>query len=217
MAIASYSDLVEAVANWLDNTDLTDRIPEFVALAEAEFNRILRTTEMETIATSTAVSEDTITPDGFLQMRSLYTTSPQGQRYLLNSMALAGMVESYAPGATQPGPAEAYALIGYPPRIRIAPEPSATLTAPLTMVYWTCIPSLADNATNWLLHLHPDAYLFGTLVQATAYTVDDDRIGLWVQALDKVMSQITMQGIKNSIGAGPLIPQGIRQVRGCRV
>ena len=42
MAINTYSTLQTAVANWLDRDDLTDRIPEFVSLAEATFNRTLR-------------------------------------------------------------------------------------------------------------------------------------------------------------------------------
>ena len=39
MAIGTYAELQTAVANWLDRDDLTDRIPEFIALAEAKMNR----------------------------------------------------------------------------------------------------------------------------------------------------------------------------------
>ena len=42
MAINTYATLQTAVANWLDRSDLTDRIPEFIALAEARMNRNLR-------------------------------------------------------------------------------------------------------------------------------------------------------------------------------
>ena len=42
MAINTYATLQTAVANWLDRSDLTDRIPEFIALAEARMNRTLR-------------------------------------------------------------------------------------------------------------------------------------------------------------------------------
>ena len=42
MAIGTYAELKTAVANWLDRDDLTDRIPEFIALAEAKMNRNLR-------------------------------------------------------------------------------------------------------------------------------------------------------------------------------
>ena len=52
MAIGTFAQLKTAAANWLDRSDLTDRIPEFIALAEARFNRILRTRDMETVSTA---------------------------------------------------------------------------------------------------------------------------------------------------------------------
>ena len=47
MAIGTYAELQTAVANWLDRDDLTARIPEFITLAEARFNRLLRLRSME--------------------------------------------------------------------------------------------------------------------------------------------------------------------------
>ena len=42
MAITTYVELQAAAANWLVRADLTTRIPEFIALAEARLNRTLR-------------------------------------------------------------------------------------------------------------------------------------------------------------------------------
>ena len=42
MAIGTYAELQTAVANWLDRGDLTDRIVEFIDLAEVRINRIIR-------------------------------------------------------------------------------------------------------------------------------------------------------------------------------
>ena len=46
MAISTKAELHTAVANWLNRSDLTDRIPEFISLAEAGFNRNLRVRDM---------------------------------------------------------------------------------------------------------------------------------------------------------------------------
>ena len=56
MAINSYSTLQTAVSNWLDRDDLSDRIPEFISLAEATFNRVLRIRAMETTLADTTPS-----------------------------------------------------------------------------------------------------------------------------------------------------------------
>jgi hypothetical protein len=42
MAITTYAELQAAAANWLVRGDLTARIPEFITLAEARLNRVLR-------------------------------------------------------------------------------------------------------------------------------------------------------------------------------
>ena len=39
MAITNYSELKSAIADWLDRTDLTDQIPDFITLAEARHKR----------------------------------------------------------------------------------------------------------------------------------------------------------------------------------
>ena len=56
MAISTYTELQTAVANWLDRDDLTARIPEFIALTEARFNRLLRVRSMETEADQVTTS-----------------------------------------------------------------------------------------------------------------------------------------------------------------
>ena len=76
MAINTYATLQTAVANWLDRSDLTDRIPEFIALAEARMNRTLRLAIMLNVDQTTlggattlvAGTRDYSLPSGYLQM-----------------------------------------------------------------------------------------------------------------------------------------------------
>ena len=53
MAIGTYAELQTAVANWLDRGDLTERVKEFIDLAEARMNRVLRLQLMVSIDTTT--------------------------------------------------------------------------------------------------------------------------------------------------------------------
>ena len=48
MPIATYTDLQSSVADWLNRSDLSAVIPTFIQLAEAKFNRELRTRDMLT-------------------------------------------------------------------------------------------------------------------------------------------------------------------------
>ena len=78
MAIGTFAELKVAAANWLDRSDLTDRIPEFISLAEARFNRILRIRDMETVSTAISTAAGTREydlPTGFVQMKEFHLTT----------------------------------------------------------------------------------------------------------------------------------------------
>ena len=47
MAIGTFGELKTAIANFLARSDLTDRIPEFISLAEARMGRELSTRSQE--------------------------------------------------------------------------------------------------------------------------------------------------------------------------
>ena len=79
MAISNYTELQTAVANWLDRDDLTARIPEFISLTEARFNRILRIRAMETEADQATVAgtRSYALPSDYRQMCTVHlTTNP---------------------------------------------------------------------------------------------------------------------------------------------
>ena len=61
MAIGTFDELKTAVANWLGRDDLTDRIPEFIALAEGRMNRTIFARAQEVRATATLTAEDAYT------------------------------------------------------------------------------------------------------------------------------------------------------------
>ncbi len=46
MAITSYSTLQTSIGDWLNRADLTAVIPDFITLAEAQFNRNIRHRKM---------------------------------------------------------------------------------------------------------------------------------------------------------------------------
>ena len=73
MAISNYTELQAAIENWLDRSDLSARVPEFIALAEAQMNRALRIRIMEGRYTASTVKAQRIyaLPTDYRQMRSL--------------------------------------------------------------------------------------------------------------------------------------------------
>lgn len=81
------------------------------------------------------------------------------------------------------------------------PPPSSTTTA--TIEYYSRLQVLsATVTTNWILEDYPDLYLYGSLLQATAYIGDDARLGLWKTAYDAALDACMASG-KRARNSGP--------------
>jgi hypothetical protein len=198
MTIATYDELVSEVEAWLNRTDLTARIPTFIRLFEARFNRLVRAPAMETSATSeTAASEDGVAlPSGFLQMRSAYlATDPIA---VLEYMTPGKLRDTYAANTT--GQPIVFTIEGQ--SLVLAPVPDGVYT--LTLAYFERLTGLdATNDTNWLLDDYPDAYLYGVLAEAYAFERDDEASSRYQAAWQGVMAEITREARSARVG-GPM-------------
>ena len=189
MAINTYATLKTAAANWLDRDDLTDRIPEFISLCEARFNRILRTRDMETVSTAISTSAGTreySLPTGFVQMKEFHlTTDPLTPlAYITPEM----MSRIWA-GSTKDKP-EVFTIIA--DKVRLGPNPDAVYTT--SMLYYKTFTALsASNTTSEMLTNNPDVYLYGTLLEAEPFLMNDARVPMWLAAFEKAVNDIQNQ------------------------
>ena len=183
MALANYTDLQASVADFLNRADLTNVIPDFITLTEADMNRSLRVREMS-VRTRAPISEQYVKlPVDFLGMRNIeLVTNPVTPLEYRNMQNLDLYRASDATGKP------VYYSITQN-NIEFAPVPDAEYT--LEIVYYQKIPALVDNATNWLLDTHPDAYLYGSLMQSAPYLQADERIGIWAGKYNQIKEQIT--------------------------
>ena len=193
MAINTYATLQTAAANWLDRSDLTDRIPEFISLAEARFNRILRIRDMETVSTALSTvggTREYSLPTGFVQMKEFHlSTDPiTPLAYITPEM----MSRLWA-GSTK-GKPKVFTIIA--DNVRLGPNPDAVYTT--SMLYYKTFTALsASNTTSDMLTNNPDVYLYGTLLEAEPFIMNDERVPLWLAAFEKAVSDIQNQDNKD--------------------
>lgn len=204
MSIENYTELQAAVANWLARDDLTGRIPEFVSLCEAKLNRELFVRQMEERSTATvdigsSEPEFISLPDDFQSMRSIRLSSVSGKPRL-EFVASATMDEYRQRCGNVAGRPMYFTIVGS--EIELVPTPDEAYD--LEMVYRTNIPSLASNPTNWLLTLAPDAYLYGTLLEAMPYTKEDERIQVWLAGFSSAIDGLNRLSLTSTFNAGPM-------------
>lgn len=192
----TFAELQATIAAWVDRADLTDRIPEFISLAERKYNRVLTVPDREAQTTLSASAAIDL-PADFWEMRAVYLdTDP---RQPLQPVTPATLRTLYAAQTT--GRPEVYLIQGS--NMILGPSPDTTYSVIIN--YISSIPPLTDdNPTNWLLLKHPDLYLYGALLMAEAFIWDDQRLAIWKAAEDGALAEIIGAGSRARYGAAPL-------------
>ena len=192
MSIATYSELNTAVANWLDRDDLTDRIPEFIALCEARFNRLLRIRAMEYKQTASTVSgqRNLALPTGFIQMRNLQINASP----IVPMQYVTPEIYDRLYGSTLTGTPQMYTIIA--DEIQLGPIPGSVLT--IEMLFYKKFDALTAAATtNWMITNAPDVYLYGCLLEAEPFIMNDPRVQLWATAFKQAIADMQEQDNKD--------------------
>lgn len=170
-SIVDFASLQTAVGNWLHRTDLTALIPDFISLAESRMNGEIRSRSMETktiLTTTTGLSSMALPSDMLEMRRAQILSSPN---IVLDYRSPDQLSADYAYGFTRTP--DVFTVVGG--NIELQPVPDGVYSLELT--YIQRIPSLsATQTTNWLLTNWPNVYLFGALLQAQPYMLNDPRI-----------------------------------------
>lgn len=188
MAITTYGELKTAVAAWLNKSNLTAVIPDFIALAEIDMRRDLRVAAMETLATGTLGGNTLAHPDRFVEARRFvvgtdvyaYRTPEEYQNLINSSQNVFTSIGTslYILGGTA---GDTYSLIykaGF-----------AALTG--------------DGNTNWVLTNAPDIYLSGACRHGSAYLKDKEAELDWAARYSAGIERENRVA-KSTIHVGPL-------------
>lgn len=183
-----YDWLKAQVAAWLHRSDLTDQIPDFIALAEDEINSELRLRMMEQTADLTLASGERT-----VDLPELYM-EPLKLELVISGRENKGLV--FLPSITAN---EAYscepdywAVDGD----QIAFPHPANLSYSLSFRYMQRL-DIANTTTNDLLTNYRGLYLYGSLVQASAFIQNDARVPQWVSMYESLKAKVQRREGRN--------------------
>lgn len=188
MAISTYSELQTAVGNWLNRGDLASRIPEFIALAEADLaRRVRRKTVVGTVAITSATATVAL-PATCAELRSVRITDGAftlGRPLQIVTPERLAAVRAERAGAT--GRPEFAAVIEG--TLYLVPTPDANLSAEI--IYFEALTPLgASVSTNAIFEEAPDSYLYGALTHASPYLLHDARVPTWKGLYDNAVTSL---------------------------
>lgn len=196
MAISNYEELQDAVANWLDRDDLTARIPEFIALAEARIGRELR--RRTVVSPFTAAEGDTSStlPEDCGELR--YARHNSASRcWAIGFTTPLGLDSVRDLGAGCP---TAAAIVNN----NLLWNRQLDADYELELIYFAALVPLSDAApSNVELTDGPDLYLFGALAEAAPFLEHDERVGLWESKYQAALVALNASRESAEMGSAP--------------
>lgn len=188
MALANYADLLASVAAWLNRTDMTAVIPDFVTLAEARISRDLRLRKQVITSTLTTVggTRGVNLPADWLAFENVsLLTSPEAQL----TYATVEHLDVVYPNNGSNGKPSLYTIEG--DQILFGPTPDGIYT--VSILYFARFAALATASTNWLMTNHPSIYLYACLMHGCRYIKDDNRSNEYMGLYSDAMKALQVQ------------------------
>lgn len=199
MAITDYSSLQTTIANYLARTDLTAQIPDFIRLAETRIRRELRIRQMMKSATTTTTGGDATValPSDFLEVRDLIIQSNPVRVITYVSPS----IFSRNTRSTESGVPVDYTILAT--EFKFAPIPDTAYT--LEILYYAAPEYLSDtNTSNVFLAVCPDLVLYGALLEAEPYLMNDARLQVWAGMYQKGVDALTTSDEQAQYSGVPL-------------
>jgi len=189
MSVSTYAELKTAVANHLNRSDLTSRIPEFIVSAEGRIGRELRIRQMEKRATASISTEYADMPTDFIEQRNIQINGTTQDR--LQYLSPEQMDKFHSSQST--GTPTVYTIIGTEFQFKPVPDTSYTVE----IAYFARFAAMsADNDTNWLLTNEPDTYVYASLIAAAPYLDEDPRLQTWAALYSEIVKTLNDQDKK---------------------
>lgn len=199
MSFTSYADLQTTIAGYLARSDLTAQIPDFIRLAELRLRRDLRIRQMlKSVTTATVAGDNTVElPSDFLEVRDLVIVgNPVQPLSYLSPSAF-----SRDPSIGYTGKSKNYTILGNDFQLALTPDAVYTVQ----LLYFAAPAFLSNtNTSNDFLANTPDALLYGALLEAEPYLMNDARLNTWGTMFDRALSSITRSDQQGQYSGVPL-------------
>lgn len=197
-AAMTFTTLQEDVRKYLERGSslATDpivyaQIPKLINLAERRISRELKLQGFQQQVTTTLQAGVAVLPKPDRWRDTISINIGTGAGFNTRKPVFARAYEycrSYWPDETQTDLPLFYADYGYNNWL-LSPTPDQDY--PIEVLYYE-LPALLDDAnqTNWLTEYAPNAILYATLLEATPFLKNDERVPVWQAFYDRAMQAL---------------------------
>jgi len=207
MALTNYGELKSAIASWLERDDLTARIPDFIALAQARMYSGDAGIQLPALRIAAMLSSGTIaitggvgaTPAGWLEFQRLRVNSSDRP-----NMAFLPPTRFWDNAAAHYVDTPFYYTIEGS-TLRTAPAGDATLSATW---YARLAAMSADGDADYVMTNAPQVYLHGALYEAYEFEGTLDRAAQHAARFASAVRAVNDQDARAQTSGSALVMRG---------
>lgn len=204
-ASMTFTSLQSDIRNYLERGGATDpivyeQIPRLITLAERRIARELKIQGFQRVVNTTMQSGVAVYPKPDRWRDTISINIGTGANNNTHTPVFARSYEyirQYWPNETQTDQPLFYADYNYNFWI-FGPTPDADY--PMEVLYYE-LPPLLDEVTqtNWLSEYAPNLLLYGSLVEATPFVKDDQRVQLWQSYYDRSLAALNGEDLQKIV------------------
>jgi hypothetical protein len=185
---------------YVEDTTVYEQLPSLINLAERAIATELKFQGFTNVVVTTLVQGTSVydKPDRWRETISInYGVGEENNSRTPVYPRSYEYARYYWPDSTTQAPPEFYADYDYAHWL-IVPTPDANY--PAEILYYQQPPLLDDtNQTNWLTDYAPNALLYRTLLEATPFLKNDERIPTWASMYGQQMQAINTQDLQKIV------------------
>jgi len=206
----TYNSLLNDLRAYLERgatlaTDPTvyEQLPQLINMAERRLARELKVQGTINVVNSTFIIGDSVyaKPDRWRETVSMFvgTGASNNTRQEIFPRAYE-YIRLYNPDPTDTGTPRFYADYDYSHWL-ISPTPSAAF--PYEILYYELPPLLDDTTqTNWFTEFAPNILLYASLLEATPFLKNDERIQVWESFYNRALAALNGEDIRQIADRG---------------
>jgi len=190
----NYTEIVALAISYSDRTDATtaSEVDGFLRVVESRVNKKLKTQKMGSRSSLPIVNDQRIydLPSDFAGLRDIKILDGAREKtvQLATPEFISGLADN--PSFVQQDPqfgTSFYSIVA--DKLEIFPPQKDTGT--IDIVYYKRVPELTSGAANnWLSDDNPECYVFGLVVEISAYAKDAEAVAAWDMRFKESMNDI---------------------------
>lgn len=187
----NYNDIINLALSYADRKDsgVVDNIDNFIAVAEARINRVLKVRKMSSRAIINTIDGQSYygLPFDFSSLRniSLKTTSDDITAVPLKYLT-PEQINTFSSAETSRTNVVAYTIVA--DQLQIIPPQDDKV---IEIIYYQTLTNLSiESPSNWLSASNPEVYIFGIMVEISSFVKDGEAKALWDARFKEELSLI---------------------------